>query len=137
MPQEDSFTSELNHPEEILCVVFPANDGATKIIHQGKRSVYFPTATIGTQAATALSCGEHAQRFMRRDEWHAVASLGALVQWIADVSAVTDRIGSTSFSQGKAGKHAADNPSKEKSARTEVTRKSNRQRQDGIQTWFD
>ena len=90
MPQEDNGASELNHPEEILWVVFPANDGATKIMQPSKQSFDFPTAAVATQAATVLRCGRDAHRFVRRDELHTVAFLDALVQRIAVVSAVAD-----------------------------------------------
>jgi hypothetical protein len=79
MPQEDNGASKLNHPEEILWVVFPANDRATKIMQLGKQSFDFPTATVATQAATVLSRGGYAHKFVRRDELHTVALLDALV----------------------------------------------------------
>src|SRR5579863_10084587 len=90
MPQEDDSASELNHPEEILWVVFPANDDATKVMKPSEQALDLPTAAIPTQATPVLSCGSHAHKFVRRDELHAIAFLDALVQWIAVVSAVTD-----------------------------------------------
>jgi len=90
MPQEDNGASELNHPEEILWVVFPASDRATKIMQPSKQSFDFPTATVATQSATILSRGPDAYNFVRRDELHTVALLDALVQRIAVVSAVAD-----------------------------------------------
>ena len=90
MPQEDDSASELNHPEEILWVVFPANDNATKVMKPSKQALNLPTAAITTQAATVLSCGGYAHKFVRRDELHTVALLDELVQRIAVVSAVTN-----------------------------------------------
>jgi hypothetical protein len=90
MPQEDNSASELHHPEEILWVVFPANDCATKVMKPSKQALDLPTAAISTQTAPVLSCGGHARKFVRRDELHAVAFLDALVQRIAVVSAVAD-----------------------------------------------
>ena len=90
MPQEDDSTSELDHPEEILWVVFPANDNATKVMKPGEQALDLPTAAISTQAATVLSCGGHTHKFVRCDELHAVALPDVLVQRIAVVSAVTD-----------------------------------------------
>jgi hypothetical protein len=90
MPQEDNSASELNHPEEILWVVFPANDSATKVMKPSKQALDLPTAAVTTQSATVLSCGGHAHKFVRSDELHPVAFLDALVQGIAVVSAVPD-----------------------------------------------
>ena len=90
MPQEDNSASELHHPEEILWVVFPANDCATKVMQPSEQALDLPTAAISTQATPVLSCGGYAHKFVRRDELHAVAFLDALVQRIAVVSAVAD-----------------------------------------------
>src|SRR5882672_12452036 len=90
MSQEDNSASELNHPEEILWVVFPANDSATKVMKPSEESLDLPAAAVTTQAATILSCGGHAHRFVRRDELYTVAFLDAPVQGIAVVSAVAD-----------------------------------------------
>ncbi len=90
MPQEDNSTSELNHPEEILWVVFPANDDATKVMKPREQTLDLPATTVTAQAATVLSCRGHAHKFVRRDELHTVTFLDALVQRIAVVSAVTN-----------------------------------------------
>jgi len=90
MPQEDDGTSELNHPEEILWVVFPANHDTTKVMQPRKQSFDFPTAAIATQAPAILCCRCDAHKFVRRDELHAVALLEALVQGIAVVSTIAD-----------------------------------------------
>ena len=90
MPQEDNSASELNHPEEILWVVFPANDNATKVMKPSEQALDLPTAAISAQAATVLSCGSYTHKFVRRDELHAVALPDVLVQRIAVVSAVAD-----------------------------------------------
>ncbi len=90
MPQEDDSASELNHPEEILWVIFPANDDATKVMKPSEQALDFPAAAVTTQTATVLRCVGHAPKFMRRDELHTVAFLDALVQRVAVVSAVAD-----------------------------------------------
>jgi pimeloyl-ACP methyl ester carboxylesterase len=90
MPQEDHSASELNHPEEILWVVFPANDDATKVMKPSEKTLDLPAAAVTTQAATVLRCGGHAHKFVRRDQLHAVAFLNALVQRVAVISAVAD-----------------------------------------------
>ena len=90
MPQEDDRASELNHPEEILWVVFPANDNATKVMKPSEQALDLPTAAISTQTATVLRCGSHTHKFVGRDELHAVALPDVLVQRIAVISAVAD-----------------------------------------------
>src|SRR6516162_9006619 len=80
MSQEDKSASELNHPEEILWVVFPANDDATKVMKPSEQTLNLPTAAVTTQAATVLRC----------DELYPVACLDALIQRVAVVSAVAD-----------------------------------------------
>jgi hypothetical protein len=90
MPQEDHSASELHHPEEILWVVFPANDDATKVMKPSEQALDFPAAAITTQTATVLSRVSHANKFMGRDELHTVAFLDTLVQRVAVVSAVAD-----------------------------------------------
>ena len=91
MPQEDNSASELHHPEEILWVVFPANDCATKVMKPSEQTLDIsPTAAISTQAAPVLSCRGHAHNFVRRDELHAVALLDALVQRVAVVGAIAN-----------------------------------------------
>ena len=90
MPQEDDSASELNHPEEILWVIFPANDDATKVMKPSEQALDLPAAAVTTQTATVLSRGGHAHKFVRRDELYTVAFLDVLVQRIAVVSAVTD-----------------------------------------------
>jgi hypothetical protein len=46
MPQEDYCACELNHPEEILWVVLPANDDATVIMEPSKQALDFPATTV-------------------------------------------------------------------------------------------
>src|SRR5712664_362379 len=90
MPQEDDGPSELNHPEEIFWVVFPANDGATKVMKPGEQALHFPATPVAAQDAAVLrgSCDPH--EFVGRNELHTVMFVDALVQRIAVVSAVAD-----------------------------------------------
>jgi len=90
MSQEDNSASELNHPEEILWVVFPANNDATKVMKPSKQALDLPTATVATQAATVLSRWGCAYKFVGCDELHTVALLDVPVQRIAVVRAVTN-----------------------------------------------
>lgn len=90
MPQEDDGASELDHPEEIFWVVFPANDGATKVMKPGEQAFHFPATPVAAQNPAVLrrSCDAHG--FVGCDELHAISFVDALVQWIAVVSAVAD-----------------------------------------------
>src|SRR6202162_1015987 len=90
MPQEDHSACELNHPEEILWVVFPANDGATKVMKPGEQTFDFPATPVAAQNPAVLRRRCDAHEFVRRDELHAVSFVDALVQGIAVVSAVAD-----------------------------------------------
>jgi hypothetical protein len=49
MSQEDNSASELDHPEEILWVVFPANDNATKVMKPSEQALDLPTAAVATR----------------------------------------------------------------------------------------
>jgi len=90
MPQKDDGASELNHPEEIFWVVFPANDGATKVMKPGEQALHFPATPVAAQNAAVLRGSCNAHEFVGRDELHAVSFVDALVQWIAVVGAVAD-----------------------------------------------
>src|SRR5258708_28801823 len=90
MSQEDDGASELNHPEEIFWVVFPANDGATKIMEPGEQALDFPATPVAAQNTPVLRHRCDAHEFVGRDELHAVSFVDALVQRIAVVSAVAD-----------------------------------------------
>ena len=70
MPQEDHGASKLNHPEEILWVVFPANDDATIIMEPSKQALDFPATSVASQDATVLGDGSAAVAAMRRDQFH-------------------------------------------------------------------
>ena len=90
MPQEDDGASELDHPEEIFWVVFPANYGPTKVMKPGKQAFDFPATPVAAQNPAVLRRRCDAHEFVRRDELHAVSFVDALVQRIAVVSAVAD-----------------------------------------------
>src|SRR5258707_161256 len=90
MPQEDDGASELNHPEEIFWVVFPANDGATKIMEPGEQALDFPATPVAEQNGAVLRGSGDAHDLVGRNDLHAVSFVDALVQRIAVVSAVAD-----------------------------------------------
>ncbi len=80
MPQEDDGASELEHPEEIFWVVFPANGGATKVMKPAEQAFDFPATPVAAQNPAVLRRRCDAHEFVRRDELHAVSFLDALVQ---------------------------------------------------------
>jgi hypothetical protein len=90
MPQEDDGASELDHPEEIFWVIFPANYGATKVMKPGEQAFDFPATPVAAQNTAVLRRRRDAHEFVGRDELHAISFVDALVQWIAVVSAVAD-----------------------------------------------
>src|SRR5258707_14047727 len=90
MPQEDDGASELNHPEEIFWVVFPANDGATKIMEPGEQALDFPATPVAAQNAAVLRASGDEHEFVGRNDLHAESFVDALVHRIAVVSAVAD-----------------------------------------------
>src|SRR5882724_10431838 len=90
MPQEDDGASELDHPEEIFWVVFPANDDATKVMKPGEQAFHFPATPVAAQSTPVLRRRCDAHEFVGRDELHPVSFVDALIQGIAVVGAVTD-----------------------------------------------
>jgi len=90
MPQEDHSACELNHTEEIFWVIFPANDGATKVMEPGEQAFDFPATPVAAQNPAVLRRCCDAHEFVRRDELYAVSFVDALVEGIAVVSAVAD-----------------------------------------------
>jgi hypothetical protein len=70
MSQEDNSASELNHPEEILWVVFPANDNATKVMEPSEQAFDFPATPVAAQNTAVLRRRCDAHEFVGRDELH-------------------------------------------------------------------
>src|SRR2546422_7275899 len=91
MPQEDHRACELNHPEEILWVVFPANDDATIIMKPSKQTLDFPATTIASQRAAVLCDWFAPVPAVRRDQFHTEMLAYPLIQWIAVVRFVADQ----------------------------------------------
>src|ERR1700683_5838423 len=67
MPQEDHGTCELNHAEEILWVILPANNDATIVMEPSKQTCNFPATTVAAQGATVLGDGSTSVPAVRRD----------------------------------------------------------------------
>src|SRR5271169_3287157 len=91
MPQEDDGASQLHHPQEILWVVFPANDDATKVMKPRKQALDFPTTPVTTQHAAVLRRSFAALGFVRSNQLHAEAFANLRIQRIAIVGAVADQ----------------------------------------------
>ena len=90
MPQEDDGTSKLHHPEEILWVVFPANDDATKIMKPREQALDFPASPVTTQYTAILRRGFAATAMVRSNQLHTEALANLHIQWVTVVSAVAD-----------------------------------------------
>src|ERR1700687_651904 len=90
MPQQDDGASQVHIPEDIVWVVFPTNDGATKVMKPGEQAFHFPPTPVAVQNTPVLHRGRDGHEFMGRDELHAVSFVNALVQGIAVTSAVAD-----------------------------------------------
>ena len=71
MPQEDHGGSEVNHPEEVVWVMFPASDDATRVVKPSKQAFDLPAAAVATQRPAVLG-SRAAMRAMRRDHLDAV-----------------------------------------------------------------
>src|ERR1700722_11284771 len=91
MPQEDHSACKLNHPEEILWVVLPANDDATIIVEPSKQALDFPAATVAAQHAAVLCDGSAAVPAVRRDQLHPELFAHPLIQRIAVVRFIADQ----------------------------------------------
>src|ERR1700680_5241432 len=91
MPQEDHSACQLNHPEEILWVVLPANDDATIIMEPSKQTLDFPATAVAAQRAAVLGNWSAAVPAVRRDQLHMELFAYALIQRIAIVSFIADQ----------------------------------------------
>ena len=91
MPQEDHSAGKLNHSEEILWVVLPANDDATIIMEPSKQTLDFPATTVAAQQAAILRGGSAAVPAVRRDQFHMETLAYPLVQRITVVRFVADQ----------------------------------------------
>src|ERR1700730_13207267 len=91
MPQEDYSACELNHPEEILWVVFPANDDATIIMEPSEQTLDFPATAIAAQHAAVLGDRSAPIPAVRRDQLHMETFADPLIQRIAVVGFITNQ----------------------------------------------
>src|ERR1700687_4036814 len=91
MPQEDYGTSQLHHPEEIVWVVFPANDDTSKVMKPSEQTLDLPATPVAAQHAAILRRFAAARGIVRRDQLHAEALADPCVQRITVVGAVADQ----------------------------------------------
>src|SRR5579863_4161528 len=91
MPQEDDGTSKLHHPEEILWIVFPANDDASKVMKPSEQALDLPATPVTTQHTAVLRGLPAARRVVRCNQLDAEVLTNSRVQRIAVVSAVADQ----------------------------------------------
>jgi len=66
MPEQDLHATQAHHAEEVLDVVLPADDQATKVMQPGKESFHLPTPAV-TPQRTAILRGFPALPAMRCD----------------------------------------------------------------------
>lgn len=90
MSQEDHGASQVNHPEEILWVIFPANDDATIVMQPSEQALHLPATSVATEDAAILRGLSAARGIVRSDQFDAEALTDFRVERIAVVSAVTD-----------------------------------------------
>src|ERR1035441_128535 len=91
MPQEDHSACKLNHPEEILWVILPANDDATIIMEPSKQAFDFPATTVAAQGATVLRDWSAPVPAVRGDPFHTEMFAYPLMQRIAVVGFIADQ----------------------------------------------
>src|ERR1019366_8587388 len=91
MPQEDHSACKLNHPEEILWVILPANDDATIIMEPSKQAFDFPATTVAAQGATVLRDWSAPVPAVRSDPFHTEMFAYPLIQPIAVVGFIADQ----------------------------------------------
>ena len=91
MPQEDNGASKLHHPQEILWIIFPANDDTTKVMKPSEQSLDLPTTPIATQHAAVLRSFAAARGVMRGHQLYAEPIANLHIQRVAVVGAIADQ----------------------------------------------
>ena len=54
MPEQEVKAGELDKPEKVLDVVFPARDQAAEVVHPGEEPFNFPAPAIAAQLSSVL-----------------------------------------------------------------------------------
>ncbi len=91
MPQEDDGGSQVNHPEEIIWVAFPADYDAAIVMQPREQAFDFPSTAIAPQRAAILGQSSGARGSVWCDHLDAVVVHQPLIEAIAVVGAVTDQ----------------------------------------------
>lgn len=90
MPQEDHSIREMNQPEEILWVIFPANDDPTIVMQPREKALDFPATPIAPKNTAILRGLAAARRIVRRNQLHTKALANFGVQRTSVASAIAD-----------------------------------------------
>src|SRR6266568_6689577 len=90
-PEEDNEASELDKSEEVLGVVFPADEDAALPLNPSEEAFDEPAPHVAAEAAAILGRWLAPVGAMRRDHLDAVLAQ-LLIQWIAVVSAIADQV---------------------------------------------
>ena len=91
MSQEDHGASEVNHPEEILWVVFPANDDATIVMEPSEPPFDLPPTPVAPKDTAILRWFSAARGMVWCNQFHAEALADFRIERIAVVSPVADQ----------------------------------------------
>ena len=84
-------TSKLNHPEEILWVVFPTNDDAAKVMEPSKETFDLPATPVAAQHPAILACFPAPRGVVGSNQLHPEALANLRIQGVAIVGAVADQ----------------------------------------------
>ena len=91
MPQEDAGASQVNHPEEICWVVFPADHDAAIVMQPRKQAFDFPSAAIAPQHAPILGLSSGAIGSVWRNHLDGVVLHQSLIEAVTVVGAIADQ----------------------------------------------
>src|ERR1700730_1606565 len=91
MPQEDDGGSQVNHPEEILWVAFPADHDAAIVMQPREQAFDFPSTTVTPQHTAILGQSSGAHGGVWCNHLDAVVLHQPLVEAVAVVGAIADQ----------------------------------------------
>src|SRR5262245_48428440 len=90
MPQEDDGGGQVDHPEEVVGVPFPAGDDSTEVMKPSEEPLNFP-ATPAASKGPAILRPVLAIGAMRRDQLDAIRGREMLIEPVAVVALVADQ----------------------------------------------
>ena len=88
MPQQDDGTAEMEETEEVVCMIFPADDEPSEVMQPGKQAFDLPSFAVAAQDAAIVKAGTGASTTVWGNQQHLVFEQ-FLAQRIAVVGAVT------------------------------------------------